>query len=383
MLGALAVPTTALFWLTELDIVVARLFYFPNHPQGPWPIGEWWLWEAIYEIAPLAGAALATVAALMLGLATVRPRMVRARLGSATLLLTLLIGPGLLVNVVFKDHWGHPRPRQVVGLGGDMAYEPPLKPAFAQAGHSFVCGHCSVGFSLLAFWFILKRRWRRLAWIALVGAGFTGLLVGVARMAAGGHFLSDVLWSGFLVFLSAWFTYYVLLRVPFRIDREAIVWPKRPGRRWFVAAFYVSLTGIIAISTALRTPLRADLAYRPSERALAVTPTALVVKAAGLDLEVHVVEGMAGAFEVIGQARGTGTPFSSVEAFTVAPTPDDPTLTYELVTKGKITKLQGDLQLNIPASFETVHISGDSVRLNELPQNASRLPMLRLEAGTR
>ncbi len=383
MLGALAVPTTALFWLTDLDLVVARLFYFPNHPQGPWPVDGWWLWEATYKFAPLAGATLATLAAVILGLATIRPRMVRARLGSATLLFTLLIGPGLLVNVVFKDHWGHPRPRQVVGLGGDMAYEPPLKPAFEQNGHSFACGHCSVGFSLMAFWFILKRGWRRLAWIALVGAGLAGLLIGVARMAAGGHFLSDVLWSGFLVFLSAWFTYYVLLRVPFRIDREAVVCPKRTGRRWLVATFYVSLTGIIAISTALRTPLRADLAYTPAERALSVTPKALVVNAVGLDLEVHVVDGAAEAFEVIGQARGRGTPFSSVEALTVSPTPDDPTLTYELVTKGTVTQLRGDLQLRIPASFETVHISGDSVRLDELPRNAGSLPLLRLEASAR
>jgi hypothetical protein len=34
------------------------------------------------------------------------------------ILLSVILGPGLLVNLVFKDHWGRPRPRQVVALGG-------------------------------------------------------------------------------------------------------------------------------------------------------------------------------------------------------------------------------------------------------------------------
>jgi len=383
VLSGLAVPATALFWLTDLDLAVARLFYFPQHPDGAWPLGHWWLWEATYKFAPLAGAALALSAAVILGLATIRPRMVRPRLGAATLLLTLLLGPGLLVNVVFKDHWGHARPRQVIDFGGDMAYQPPLKPAFAQEGRSFVCGHCSIGFSLLAFWFIFKRRWRRLAWGSLAVGTAAGLIIGVSRIAAGAHFLSDVLWSGILVFIAAWFAYYLLLRVPMRVDKEAIVWPKRLGRRWLAAAFYVLLAGIFGAATALRTPLRADLRYQPSERELATTPTSLVVTAPGLNLDVDFVAGPASALRVLGEARGTGAPWGRVEAIIVPPTGANPTLTYEVITRGTVTKLGGRLRLSLPTDLENARISGNTVQLGTPPGNAVRLPRLRLEAKTR
>jgi membrane-associated PAP2 superfamily phosphatase len=35
-----------------------------------------------------------------------------------------------------------------------------------------------------------------------------GLTLGLTRMSMGGHFLSDILWSGYLVFFVAWLIYY-------------------------------------------------------------------------------------------------------------------------------------------------------------------------------
>ena len=80
VLGGLAIPATALFWLTDLDLVAANLFYFPKNTDGPWPLGHWWLWEAIYRYVPLAGAILTLVAATLLGIATILTRLVRTRL---------------------------------------------------------------------------------------------------------------------------------------------------------------------------------------------------------------------------------------------------------------------------------------------------------------
>src|SRR5688572_19370399 len=46
-----------------------------------------------------------------------RPPLVSPR-ASIFLIVTLLIGPLLLANAGFKDHWSRPRPREVVEFGG-------------------------------------------------------------------------------------------------------------------------------------------------------------------------------------------------------------------------------------------------------------------------
>jgi len=44
-----------------------------------------------------------------------------------------------------------------------------------------------------------------------------GALMGLARMIQGGHFLTDVIWSGILVYLTGLSLYYL-----FRLDREGL-----------------------------------------------------------------------------------------------------------------------------------------------------------------
>jgi hypothetical protein len=68
----------------------------------------------------------------------------------------------------------------------------------------------------MAFWLIWRRERPWLARTFLVLGLGLGLLMGVGRMVAGGHFLSDVLWSGFMMFLVAWVLYHPVLRLPER-----------------------------------------------------------------------------------------------------------------------------------------------------------------------
>jgi membrane-associated PAP2 superfamily phosphatase len=88
-------------------------------------------------------------------------------------------------------------------FGGHHEYIPPL-----QLGHtgekSFTCGHCSVGFAFFALYFLSRKR--KDFYLALTVV--FGLTLGLTRMSAGGHFLSDILWSGYLVFFVAWVVYY-------------------------------------------------------------------------------------------------------------------------------------------------------------------------------
>lgn len=129
------------------------------------------------------------------------------------LLATLALGPGLVVNTVFKDQWGRARPRDVVRFGGDRSFTP----AFVISDEcdrncSFVSGHVAVPFALAALGFV----WRRRRWAIWGGAVLFGGAVGLARIAQGAHFLSDVIFSGVFVL----FVVYVLARYVFRLTGE-------------------------------------------------------------------------------------------------------------------------------------------------------------------
>ncbi len=116
---------------------------------------------------------------------------------AATLLICLVLGLGLLVHGVLKENWGRARPVQVSQFGGSASYTPPWQPAAqCRRNCSFVSGHAGTGFALIAIGALAapqrRRRWLVAGWSA-------GLLLGALRIAQGGHFLSDVLFGGILL----------------------------------------------------------------------------------------------------------------------------------------------------------------------------------------
>ena len=117
------------------------------------------------------------------------------------LAICFLIGPLTVVNLGFKDHWGRPRPSTVTEFGGYKAYTPPLNPSDQCARNcSFVSGEASsiyiVGFAAA---FLFPSAWGIWTVVAIIAGTFAGFV----RMAEGGHFLSDVLFAGVLMALTA------------------------------------------------------------------------------------------------------------------------------------------------------------------------------------
>lgn len=147
-------------------------------------------------------------------------RHYQLRLSALYVLLVFLVGPGLLVNTVFKDQWGRPRPIQVAELGGQERYVPPGYFVANGEGRSFPSGHSSIGFAFVAFWFLWRQRKPQWARLALAFSVALGAAIGVTRMAAGGHFLSDVMWSAWVVLFAAWLLYYPLMRMAEREYRH-------------------------------------------------------------------------------------------------------------------------------------------------------------------
>ncbi len=115
------------------------------------------------------------------------------------LLLSLLVGPALIVEGLLKPFWGRARPKDIELFGGEQAYTLPWQIANECAHNcSFVSGHVAVAFWLTAYAYLLPARWRAMA----VGVGvLLGLGMGFVRVAQGAHFLSDAIAAGFIVLL--------------------------------------------------------------------------------------------------------------------------------------------------------------------------------------
>ncbi len=184
----------------ELDLGFQALFY--RDGEG------FFLRDSLFPQASYWGIRWATVpvaAALILLLLASAIRGVRARGVNprvvAVLVLALGIGPGLVVNTLFKDNWGRARPSKIVEFGGTMRFTPAFVPSDqCDRNCSFVAGHPSLLFAAFAAALMLRRRRRA----AIAGVAVLGGLAGLGRIMQGGHFLSDVIFSGVFVFLVAW-----------------------------------------------------------------------------------------------------------------------------------------------------------------------------------
>ncbi|MTW20262.1 phosphatase PAP2 family protein [Allochromatium palmeri] len=185
-----------LIWaFPNLDLAVSRLFFTPG--AGFTLKGEPWE-RALYESVPvlMVGVNLALIALWWFNRRTGRRWLNFDGRKLAFLLCLLLLMPGLIVNLGLKEHWGRARPVTVIEFGGDKTFTP----AFVlsdQEGGSFSSGHAAAAAYVVAAAAILAGRGSLWVWLALVYA----LAVGLARLVSGGHFLSDVLTSLFLMWI--------------------------------------------------------------------------------------------------------------------------------------------------------------------------------------
>lgn len=220
ILMGIALSSTAIFWLTPLDLVISDWFRTPA--EGiVWPIGQNQPWlflnrkgDTYLTVLLISLPVLALASSLFLG------GWKRWRRHALFVLATVILGPGLLVNVGFKDHLGRPRPTQVENFGGQHLYIPPLHRGSAGNNSSFPSGHAASAFCYFSLWFVWRRRCPRLAVAAFTGTLMLGGVMSFSRVVTGAHFLSDVLWSGYLCYFSSFILYYFILRIPQHEEKE-------------------------------------------------------------------------------------------------------------------------------------------------------------------
>jgi lipid A 4'-phosphatase len=200
----LACLTVALFVLwPKLDLSLAARFYEPG--RGFSAGQKWWIQLPYVAVAKAGILAPVLLFLLLLGYLPRTRHWTPKRMVIAYLLAVLVVGPGLIANTVFKDHWGRPRPVHLTQFGGQSTFTPALQPSNqCRRNCSFVSGHAAAGFYPMAgFWVTRRRGW-------LAGGMVFGLFVGFTRMAVGAHFLSDVLFAGLVVYFACWICSFLL-----------------------------------------------------------------------------------------------------------------------------------------------------------------------------
>jgi len=175
----------------------------------------------VFHYAQLPGFIFFGIALLGLGLSYFKKRLTRHRNALLIFVLAMALGPGLIINVFLKPGWGRPRPRQVIDFAGSEKYQAFYSPRFGYNGadkyKSFPSGHASMGF----YFFILAVYGARMRNRPLVLIGYSvaitlGIILGVTRIAQGGHFFSDIIVAA----LVTWWTALVVDWMIFSDSRE-------------------------------------------------------------------------------------------------------------------------------------------------------------------
>ncbi len=197
-----------------IDIAAAGLFVGPGMvlDAGQWP---WVVWINAYTPSVFRFMVVAAAAGWLF--TSLSPYGKRWRMQLAFLVLAGTLGPGLVVNLVFKDNWQRARPYQVQQFGGSQQFtRAAVITDQCDNNCSFVSGHVACGFFLASLMLLQPRR--RVLW---AGIGITaGLLIGFARMADVAHWLSDVLWACPITLLCSWIAWQVLVRVYPPVERH-------------------------------------------------------------------------------------------------------------------------------------------------------------------
>lgn len=336
--------------VSPVDLAVSQTFYTPE--SGGWKLRDGDFFRFIYNEG-LQPAIYVTGAAMLVLLVGFHYHSLRRmRKVALYLVLVMVIGPGLLVNAVLKEHWGRPRPRDVENFGGKERFEKVWEYDASSPGKSFPSGHASMGFFFFAAYFLLRGWGRWWALGTLAGALILGGLLGFTRIVQGGHFFSDIVWSaGICYFVSLGLFYALKMHRGMSYDAE----PKRFAPwQWGVAAVVLVAGGLLTVSI----PYHEEKEYRVTAEDLSKMTLPLLI-----DVELNRADVLLAAGEEFvfnSDVEGFGLPGSRVKD------------SYEVETKGAHEKIrlsqkvrgffvtsEQPVDLTFPPSAELVDIAID------------------------
>lgn len=193
----------------HLDLALASDFYDPSY-GGFAASTHHGVFGALHKFAMVFPVIFSIIVILFLiGSLFIKAFQIKNRKAIFFVAVCLWIGPGLVVNAIFKNHWGRPRPYMVQQFDGTKVFQQPFVISNqCTTNCSFPCGDASMGFWLFALMpLAATRKKKALAFAVAIAAG-GGL--GLMRMAQGGHFFSDVIFCGIFVYICTWIVYWVM-----------------------------------------------------------------------------------------------------------------------------------------------------------------------------
>ena len=221
ILVAIAAVGVAFAVCPDWDLALTHLFFDPTTKQFPLsfnPTINWLRNKAVF----ITNACLACLGASVV-LKIIRPGRQMWIPGRAVifLALTFLLGPGMLVNWMLKEHWSRPRPAEVVEFGGDKPFMPWWDPRGAcEQNCSFVSGETSTATWTLAAAVLIPGT---MGLVAIGSAMTYTVAMAVMRLIVGGHFFTDVAFAILFTSLLIWIAHGLIYRWPqTALDEKAI-----------------------------------------------------------------------------------------------------------------------------------------------------------------
>lgn len=112
----LLLASTLVIRVLGLDLLVEEYFFSPG--EG-WIYGQLAPWSFLYQYGVLPTVVIASVALLVCALSFRWDALRHQRRAAWFLVLLSIAGPIVVVNLVFKEHWGRPRPGEVIQFGAE------------------------------------------------------------------------------------------------------------------------------------------------------------------------------------------------------------------------------------------------------------------------
>jgi lipid A 4'-phosphatase len=354
VLGLAGLLTFVFFFDSQWDLFFAKLYWTPNALEGPWSHQSEPLWTFFYHGAPWLTGFLMLGSLVVLGLSSLQVQYRNLRAKAIFVFLVFALGPGLVINAILKPYWGRPRPRQTIELGGQYEYKTFWQPGVGAQGMSFPCGHSSVGNAYGVFFWIFRRSKPRLAYFALFFSLALSLAMGLGRIVAGGHFMSDVIWSAIIVYAVSWWLYYFGLRIPQQEDgalkqgRLIQVGAKVFASQWRRRLGYGLLTLATITSLLVASPFYEKWNYQLTTEQIPQRQFLLSVERG--DVELKVDPEQVSAIDIKGLAKGFG--FPNVEIWTEEETLAD-RIEYRIRNKGVFSDFESSTVVSVnPQSLD-------------------------------
>ncbi len=334
---------TAIFVQFDADRRVAAYFYTP--PQT-WALTEAQPWKWLYEYGTIPGFALTIVGVVFWFFSWIKPQLAPWRRYILVVVLTSILGGGVIVNGILKDYWGRTRPRQIQEFEGRWQYLPIYQPGIPGKGKSFPCGHCTMAFLSVSAIFL----YRQSKALALLGTTFGliyGGLMSIARVGQGGHFPTDTFWALGIVLFTSTLLYYFLLKPPITVS----IFSKKLTKK---QAIGMAFGFLIAIALMVLLFLTRRPVFEDHKHGLSLEGMEKIQVSVNFDwqqITIQAGQSKSGSIQTI--VRGLGLPNARNRVKIERTRGDDGVfyLNYELLSKGYFSELNFEVLLIVPPNL--------------------------------